>query len=216
LTIDTGVTLTIAPGTTIRFAEGKSLVISGSLDVRGQKAAVVKLSPAIAGGHYDGISVAASGQLNMTYGVQVGGGIVVDGGKITVSDSFMSQAPGDFLSILGAATVTVSYSQFGLGTGGGSDTTHTDVYISGAGSTISITHTNISTAPFGVMLYGGTGVNLTKNNWFSNFTDIDTQAGVMGDVSGGWFPNGAPMAAPGATLIVTNAATSRLSDAGPR
>jgi hypothetical protein len=215
-TIDTGVTLTVAPGTTVRFAEGKSLVINGILDVRGEKAAVVNLSPAIAGGHHDGISVAGSGQLKMTYGVQVGGGILVNGGKITVSDSLMSQASSDFLTINNSATVTISYSQFGLGTGTGTDTTHTDVYIGSPGSTISITHTNISTAPYGVMLYGGTGVDLTHNNWFSNGKDIDTQAGVMGDVSFGWFAQGAPMASPGATLVYANASTARLSDAGPR
>lgn len=35
------------------------------------------------------------------------------------------------------------------------------MHFGGAGVTISITHSNISNTPFGLMRYGGTGVNLT-------------------------------------------------------
>jgi len=215
VTVDPGITLTVAAGTTIRLAAGTSIVVGGTVDVQGTKDAVVNVSPATSGGHHYGFSIPAGGVLEMSYAVQVGGGFAIDGGKLTVTDTLMSRASGDLL-VVGAGTVDMSYSQIGIEPGTGTDTTHCDAHFSGSGITIKITHSNISTSAYGLMLYGGTAVDLTHNNWFANDIDVDTAPGVMGDVSGSWFANGAPVAGGGATLIASSPANKRLTDAGPR
>lgn len=213
--VDPGVTLTIAAGTAVAFAPSGLIDVRGVVDVQGTKAAPVQLSPSAPGGHHGGFWVAAGGELKMSYGVQVGGGILVDGGKITVADTRMSQTQGDFL-VVGAGTVDVSYSAIGLEPGAGTDTTHCDLHFGGSGTTIRVTHSNISTSSYGLMLYGGNGVDLTYNNWFANPIQIDTSPGVSGDISFGWFDKGAPSAGAGATLTYTSPAAARLTDAGPR
>jgi hypothetical protein len=215
--VDPGVTLTIAQGTVVSFAPSASIDVQGTVDVQGTKAAPVLLSPSAAGGHHYGLVVSTGGELKMAYGVQVGGGISVSGGKVTVTDTRMSQAAGDFLVISGG-TVNVSYSAIGLEPGAGTDTTHCDMHFGGSAPAISITHSNISTSSYGLMLYGGNNVDLTFNNWFSNSIQIDTSPGVSGNVSNGWFDKGAPAAtgSGGATIMKDNLATSRLTDAGPR
>ena len=209
LIINKGVTLTIAAGTTVAFAPGASISVDGVLDVQGTKASVVHLSPATVGGHHNGLSIPDGGELKMTYGVQVGGGTEVNGGKITISDTLMSQSSGDFL-IIGAGTVDVSYSAIGLEPGAGTDTTHCDMHFGAIGGSIKVTHSNISTSAYGIMLYGGTGVDLTYNNWFSNQIDVDTTPGAGGDFSNGWFAKGPPVAGSGATIIYTNPSATRL------
>ena len=68
----------------------------------------------------------------------------------------------------------------------------------------------VITAAYAIMLYGGTGVDLTYNNWFSNSIDVDTYPGAGGDFSYGWFANGAPVAGSGATINYTNPSATRL------
>jgi hypothetical protein len=145
----------------------------------------------------------------MNYAVQTGGGIRVDGGKLVATNTRMSQAEGDFL-VVGDGNVDVSYSAIGLEPGGGTDTTHCDMHFGGSGATIKVTHSNISTSSYGLMLYGGNNVDLTNNNWFNNPIQIDTTAGVSADISGGWFDKGAPSAGGGATLTYNTPATNRL------
>jgi hypothetical protein len=215
ITVDPGVTLTIAPGTTVRLASGTVITVEGIIDVQGTKASPVHLSPATAGDHYS-FAIPASGTLKMVYGIQTGGEILVNGGKITATDTRMSQASHDLL-VVGAGTVDVSYSSIGIEPGAGTDTTHCDMHFGATGgSLIKVTHSNISTSLYGIMLYGGPGVDLTYDNWFSNQTDIDTLPGAGADISYGWFAEGAPVAGSGATLIYTNPAAGRLADAGPR
>jgi len=209
LTIDKGVTLTVAAGTTVTFAPGASITVNGTLAIQGTKASVVHLSPATAGGHHNGLSIPDGGELKMTYGVQVGGGIDVNGGKVTIADTLMSQSSGDFL-VVGTGTVDVSYSAIGIEPNAGTDTTHCDMHFGSAGASIKVTHSNVSTAAYGIMLYGGTGVDLTYDNWFSNQTDVDTYPGAGGDFSHGWFSKGAPVAGSGATIIYNNPAAARL------
>jgi hypothetical protein len=216
--VDSGVTLTIAPGTTVRFASGVAISAAGIVDIQGTKASPVHLSPSVAGGHFGGITVPANGEVKMAYGVQAGGGVSVYGGKLTVTDSLMSQASGDFL-VVSAGTVNVSYSAIGLEPGAGTDTTHCDMHFGGTATTIHVTHSNISTSSYGIMLYGGSGVDLTYNNWFANSdADVDTSGaagGTSGDISNGWFQK-APGPFPGATVTAKNLAAARLTDAGPR
>lgn len=219
-TVDAGVTLTIAAGTTVKFGESASIVVNGLVDIQGTKASVVTLAPAVAGGRHGGFSVQPTGEVKMTYGVQTGGGYTLYGGKVTVTDSLMSKGEGtDFLRVE-TGTLDVSYSQVGLEPGSGPDTTHCDLHFQGAATTIKVTHSNIMTAPYGLMLYGG-NVNVTYNNWLGNDDDVNTQPGVAGDISFGYFAKGAPLATAGATLIANNLATDRLpagtaDGAGPR
>ena len=53
-------------------------------------------------------------------------------------------------------------------------------------------------------------VDLTFNNWFNNPIQIDTTAGVSGDISNGWFDKGAPKAGGGAVLKSDSLSASRL------
>jgi hypothetical protein len=216
-TVDAGAKLTIAAGTTVKFGPAGALVVNGSVDVQGTKAQVVNLVPATAGGHFGATAVEAGGQLTMSYAVQTGGGIRVDGGTLTVTDTRMSQAEGDFL-VVGDGKVDVSYSAIGLEPNGGTDSTHCDMHFGGNGATIKVTHSNISTSSYGLMLYGGNNVDLTSNNWFNNPIQIDTTAGVSADISGGWFDKSAPSAGGGATLTYNNPSATRLPAgmAGPR
>lgn len=207
--VDAGVKLTIAPGTTVSFAGTGSLVVKGILDVQGTKASPVHLSPATAGDHYAGISVQGTGELKMAYAVQVGGGISVDSGKITVTDTLMSQASGDFL-VANGGTINVSYSAIGLEPGAGTDSTHCDMHFGGDPGTITITHSNISSSSYGLMLYAGVNTNLTYNNWFNNTTQVEPSGTVSGDVSNGWFDKGAPVSSGNATFITANLSTTRL------
>jgi hypothetical protein len=217
-TVDAGVKLTIAAGTTVKFGPSGALVVSGSLDVQGTKAQVVSLLPATTGDHFIGTAVSAGGAITMNYAVQTGGGITVNpGGKLTVTNTRMSHASHDFL-VVQDGTVDVSYSSIGMDPDGGADTTHCDMHFGGSGSTIKVTHSNISTSTYGLMLYGGNQVDLTYNNWSNNsFTQIDTQAGVSADISNGWFDK-APTAGGGATLTYNSPAPSRLpvAMAGPQ
>ncbi|HEU4726242.1 MAG TPA: hypothetical protein VFT22_00065 [Kofleriaceae bacterium] len=210
--VDAGATLTIPAGATISFAANTSIDVRGTVKVEGTKSSPVHVSPVHPGEHHYGFTVSTGGALVMSYGIQVGGGITDNGGTVTVTDSQMSQASGDFL-VVGAGTVDVSYSAIGLEPGAGTDTTHCDLHFGGTGLTVKVTHSNISTSSFGLMLYGGTGIDLTYDNWFSNTTHIDTAPGVSGDVSHGWFEKTIPKAGPGATLTANNLATERLPSA---
>ncbi|HET7501680.1 MAG TPA: hypothetical protein VFK02_11770 [Kofleriaceae bacterium] len=209
--VDAGATLTIPAGATVSFAPNTSIEVRGTVKVVGEKASPVHLSPASPGEHHYGFTVPAGGTLVMSYAVQVGGGITANGGTVTVTDSQMSQASGDFL-VVGAGTVDVSYSAIGVEPGG-TDTTHCDMHFGGTGLTVKVTHSNISTSSFGLMLYGGTNVDLTYNNWFSNSTQVDTAPGVSGDVSHGWFDKSIPKAGPGAMLTANNLSGTRLPSA---
>jgi hypothetical protein len=218
--IDAGVTVTIPAGSTVSFAPYMSLEVRGTLNVMGTKASVVHLSPATAGDKFTGISVSPGGAFNMTYGVQTGGGITANGGNVTISDSLMSLSEGDFFVIGGSGgKVDVSYSAIGLAVGTGTETIHCDMHFGGTGTTISITHSNINSSSYGLMLYGGSNVNLTANNWLGNTIQLDTSSGVSGDVTGSYFDKGAPKPAGsgGAMILGTDKlSATKLADAGPR
>lgn len=214
LTVDRGATLTIAAGTTVRIAEGASIVAQGTVNVQGTKASGVQISPTTATGHHNGFSIPSGGVLQMSYAIQVGGNLEVTGGRLTVTDSKMSRALGDLL-VVNAGTVDMSYSQ--IGADEGSDSTHCDGHFGGGGITIKLAHSNLAKAAYGLMLYGGSAVDLTYDNWFGNAIDIDTSPGVMGDVTGSWFERGAPSAGAGAELLgLDSLASARVADAGPR
>lgn len=218
-TIDPGVVVTVEAGATLNFEPDSNLSIKGTLDIVGTKAAPVTLQPdpaSTTSQFFGGLAV--SGTLNMTYGVQHGGSIVTSpGGVATITDTKMFAASGDFL-IMNGGTVNVTYSQFGAESG--TDSTHCNMHFGGNGNTITVTNSNILGTPYGLMFYGGQAANFQNNNWEENGTAsadwIDSQPGVSGNFSGGFFPAGVPTPKAGATFTIDNPSATRLTDAGVR
>ena len=68
------------------------ITVQSILDVQGTKASVVNLMQAVAGNHHSGLSIPTGGELKMAYAVQVGGGIDVSGGKITLVGAVVQTA----------------------------------------------------------------------------------------------------------------------------
>ncbi|TMQ09205.1 MAG: hypothetical protein E6J91_31060 [Deltaproteobacteria bacterium] len=216
VTIDAGVTVTVQAGTTVDVASNAGVGISvlGVLDIRGTRAAKVTFRPATAGETWSDISVPRGGAMTASYLVQTGGGIALSStGKVTLVDSQMSHAGGDFLTMSGG-TLNMTYSAIGLELGQ-SDTTHCDMHVSGP-VTITASHSNFSTAAFGLMFYGGTNADFTYTNWFGNADfDVATEAAypVTGNFSNSYFAHGAPSYA---GFTVNNMASARVADAGVR
>ncbi len=75
VTIDPGVTITVAPGTILNFTSNVAHRRPGTLDINGTSAGKVTLQiePGAAGVNYGGLNV--YGTLTMDYAVQIGGGI---------------------------------------------------------------------------------------------------------------------------------------------
>jgi hypothetical protein len=216
-TVAAGAVLTIAAGATVKFGPMGALVINGTVDVKGTKAQPVILAPSTAGAFYPGLTVNTGGELKMDYAVQTGAELLVNGGKITVTNTRMSNATHDLL-VVNSGTVDMSYSAIGLEPGMGTDTTHCDMHFGGPAVNIKVTHSNISTSAYGLMLYGGSNVDLTFNNWFGNQIQIDTTPQVSGNISNGWFDGAAPTAVSGAMLTYQSPAPGRLpiAMAGPQ
>lgn len=217
MTIEAGVTVTVEPGTVITAGPNGALNVKGTFDAQGTKAAPITIQAATAGASYGGISIATGGLANLTYVVQTGGGVHLNGGKAVIVDTYMSQAAGgDFLTMAGGE-LDMSYSQVGRNVGE-TDSTHCDMHFGGPmPNTIKVTNSNISTTSYGLMFYGGTNANFTNNNWFGNSIDVATQPGVQGDFTGSWFEDTPPQATGngGAQLVVTGLSATRLT-AGPR
>jgi len=218
LTADTniaaGVTVTVMPGTLIHAAQGADLAIGGTLDVEGTSACPVVARAVDTG--WGGMTIGNGGELIAHYLDQTGGNIVLQGtAKATIVDSRMSNTVGDFIVVAGG-TLDVQYSWIGVEQGE-ADTTHCDLHFAGTNvtNTIKVTHSNLSTASYGLMLYNGMNADLTYNNWFGNATDIDTDPArpATGDVSFGFFAKGTPNQV---GVTATNLAAARLADAGPR
>ena len=210
--INAGIAITVAPGTQITFAGiDTGVALRGTFDIEGTKDMPVTLVPGTAGGHWAGFAIANSGAFTSHYMIENGGGFGVVGAdaSATMIDSSMSRDSHDLVTVQ-TGKIDIEYSWIGLEPPM-MDTTHCDLHLNT--SSIKITHTNLSTASYGVMFYGGVGADFTYNNWFSNAIDIDVLPGVQGDFSNGWFdspPN------PRAGLTFNNLASARLTDAGPR
>lgn len=216
VTIDAGVTVTVAAGTMVAVASdaGVGISVLGVLDIQGTKAARVTFQPATAGQTWSDISVPRGGAMTASYLVETGAGIAISStGKVTLVDSQMSRAGGDLLTMSGG-TLNMTYSAIGLELGQ-RDTTHCDMHVSGP-VTIKASHSNFSTASFGLMFYGGANADFTYTNWFGNsVTDVDTQAAypVTGDFSNSYFARGAPS---NAGFTLSHLASARVADAGVR
>lgn len=206
-TINAGVTVTVAAGTTITVKGVGSLQIAGILDVQGTSAARVIIKPETQG--WGGISVNAGGELKYSFVDQTGAGITTNGtGKTTIRDTRLSKAAGDFL-IVNGGTLDIAYSSIGLDPGQ-QDTTHCQMHLNQGGNVIKVTHSNIGTASYGLMFYGGMNADFTYNNWFDNTTDVDIQQGspVSGNFSNGWFQKTAPT---GSGITANNLSATRLA-----
>jgi hypothetical protein len=216
VTIDPGVTVTVKAGTTVDVTSdaGFGITVSGVLDIKGEKDSKVTFRPSTAGETWSDIAVPRGGTMTATYLVQTGGGIAISStGKVTLTDTRLSQVGGDFLTMSGG-TLSMTYSSIGLELGQ-HDTTHCDMHVSGP-VTIKASHSNFSTASYGLMFYGGSNADFTYTNWFGNSTtDVATESAfpVTGDFSHSYFARGAPSYA-GFTL--NNLAASRVADAGVR
>jgi len=210
VTIDPGVALTIAAGSTVNLDASGGFAVSGTVNVKGTSTGKVAFRGTQAGAFWDEITVASTGAFNATYLVQVGGLYNVNGGKLTVVDSQMAHARGDLITMHGG-TLDMSYSQIGVEPGQ-SDDTHCDLHVENA-PTLRVTHSTISTSSFGIMFYGGNNADFTYNNWLSNDLDVEPTLGaVSGDFSHSfWAPKAAPKAV---GLTVNDVQPMRLTSAG--
>ena len=210
VTIDPGVTVTVMPGTKIEASAG--IAIEGTLDIEGTSASRVTLEPANGGGGWSGFAVKPQGALITHYAVGTGGPIdLSQGASATIIDSQFSHANGDLL-VMSGGTIDVEYSWIGVEQGM-QDTTHCDIHVSAATS-IKVTHSNLSTAAYGIMFYAGQGAVFTYDNWFGSTFDVSTSPGVAGNFDFDWFEKNDPPS--GAGIMAANLATARLTDAGPR
>jgi hypothetical protein len=214
--IEPNVTVTVSPGTVIKFKEGASLDIKGKFLVQGTSAQKVRIEAAGQNGYALLLSGApATGTLELTYAVMTRGAIQTNPGSTTkITDTKMYRASGDLL-VLSGGTITMDYSQIGPAPGE-TESTHCNIHTSGNANTISIRHSDINGAPFGMMLYGGLNTIFTDNNWYSNMKDIATDGtNVSADITGSWFAGGAPTSGNGATYTGV-AAAAKITGTGVR
>lgn len=208
VTIEPGVTVTVDPGANITVATGASIDVEGTLAVAGEKGNVATIASA-PGEFWLGVQVA--GTYTMSYGVQSGGSIITmaPGASVTVTDSELSAALGDFL-IMNGGSMDVEFSNVGLASG---DHTHCNMHVNEAAS-ITFTHNVNRGVPYGLMLYAGTGANFTHNNWIGNVYDVEPQPAGTGSFNESYFEKGIPPGVTGSTF--DNLASAPLADVGPR
>jgi hypothetical protein len=213
ISIPTGVTVTVAAGSTLQVAGTANISIAGTLAIAGTKAQKVTIE-GLATDDWSGLTIPSGGAFTMTYGVYTGGNInVAQNGSFTVTDSELSRvSSGTDLLTTSGGTIDLEYSWLGQPTGQ-SDTTHCDMHFEGGSPTLTITHSNVSTAVYGVMFYSGVNANFTYNNWFSNGTQVDLTGAVTGDFSNGWFDKNPPS---GTGITANDLASAMITDAGPR
>lgn len=176
-TIKSGVTITVAAGTTINFIGSNNLSIEGTFDAQGTAAAKVNLKPQT-GTFFGGLN--NSGTLKLTHVIQKGGGIYSQAGSVTITDSQLSGVQGDLI-VLGGGAFTASYSQFGVP----GDTTHCQLHFN-AGGPISISKSDIIGAPYGFMIAGASGT-FVDNNWRGNEVHLQLQTMPLGTFTNNWF-----------------------------
>jgi hypothetical protein len=207
VTVNTGVTLTVAAGTTVDLSTG--LGVLGTLVLQGTRDSKVVFRPAGSTGF--NVSVPQGGMMTAHYLVQTGGSLMISGtGKVTLVDTRMSHASGDLL-VMSGGTLDMTYSAIGLEPGD-KDTTHCDMHVSGPVS-ITAEHSNFATAAYGLMLYSASLADFRHTNWFGNAIDVAISPPVAADFSYSYFAKGAPSQG---GLTVENMATMRLPDAGVR
>jgi hypothetical protein len=211
ITVSAGVTLTVAPSTRIQLASAADITVAGTVTIGGTKTGPVVIED-LTPGVYWGVFASTSGTINMTYVQQIGGGFGIGGtAHLTVRDSTFSHVTHDLLVVSGG-TIDMQYSGIGVAEGH-TDSTHCDMHFEGGTPMITVSHSNISTAVYGMMFYAGPNANFTYNNWFSNTTDIERFPPATGDVSHGYFKAGNP----NISGVTANTMSGTIvTDAGPR
>jgi len=213
--VASGVTLAIDPGTVIQLDPTAGITVNGTVTANGAKGNVVTIGPAPGNKYWRQWTVPSGGVLNLTYVEHTGGAFSISGtGMVTARDSEFSNAGNSVdMFVASGGTLDLQYSWLGEPEGT-PDTTHCNMHFEGSTFTsLTISHSNVSTASYGIMLYGGQ-VDLTYNNWFGNGVDVDRQLTGKGDLSNGYFKKGNPTAS--ASLTENNMATAMVADAGPR
>ncbi len=237
VTIDSGVTLTIAPGTTVDIGGAYGITVLGTLSAVGTSAGKITIEPASGVTHFGvsegGVTVGdgtAAAVLTYAYVTQMGGGMLVDkAASATITDSWMSASPGDFLTTQQGSTLVMKYSQLGLDTTPTMDTTHCQTHFSGG--TLTLVHSNIAASTltqgsYGSMYYGADAPgNLKYDNWLSqatNATNVEPMNGAAGDFSNGYFMGGTVPTMAGitannlsATRLLACDGTNDMTCAGP-
>jgi hypothetical protein len=210
--IEAGVTVTVTSGAALEFASNASLEVLGTLLIEGAADAVVNIRGVDDQPNYD-ITVGATGTLDMSYGVLVGGAHRTAGGAtVSITDSLMFGSPLRDLLTMNGGTVTIEFSQLGA-PAGAVDATHCNLHLGGAGNTLVVNNSILHGTPFNLMLYAGTNLDLKNNNWTcgpngaadcAGHVDIDTQPGVSADLTGSFFEKGDPVPGVEAELLVSS------------
>jgi len=199
---------------------GVGITVHGTLDASaGTSASKNTIHPDAGAAHFgpgeSGVIIPTGGSVTYHYVTQDGAGLATSGGTFTAVDSDLRNAGGDWL-VMAGGTVNVTYSTLGVVTG--TNTTHCNMHFdAGMPNTITVSHSNVGMAAYGIMFYGGTAADFTFDNWVGNQIDIDAQPGVTGDFSNSYFPKGIPVAPGGVTFTTTGSTTTTMvTDAGPR
>ena len=111
---------------------------------------------------------------------------------------------------MSGGALDMTYSSIGIEAG--RDTIHCDMHV-GNSPIIKASHSNISSASFGIMFYGGINADFTYDNWFGNTLDMAHSGAASGDISHSYFKGGNPAAA---GLTANAMTTTMVGDAGPR
>jgi hypothetical protein len=185
MTVKPGATLTLLPGTTIKFAAATGLTIEGALLAEGTPLRPINLTSALdvpggspARGNWNGITL--SGVTNATrlghLWVRYGQGVVVAGGTPVIGPLFAVWNQNQGLRASGAANINVANSFFALNDLGVSAADSAEVVVS---QSVLKTNTNFEAAQS-----GGATLNL-GSNWWGTTNAGEISALVQGSVGTG-------------------------------
>jgi hypothetical protein len=142
-------------------------------------------------------------------GLANGGVTISDGGDLEITDSYLLTSVHDLI-VQNGGRLTVDYSE--IGDTQGVDE-HCDFHINRA-DLLSITHSNIISGVYGMMIGGTDGAVIQYNNFEGNNIDVsETGVNTAADFRFNYWDGGAP--ALGAVYDTSQPATERLV-AGPR
>lgn len=135
-TIETGVVVTVAPGTVFQGAQGTVLTVHGTLLVEGTAAAPVTMNPAAGAGGWGGIIVEAGGSVSLTHATGTKVATLVSCKDDAAQCSMDSLEFTDIgIAMTAASVATISKSSFrnlangGISVAATGDLTVTDTYI---------------------------------------------------------------------------------------